>query len=56
MAAFDDEIQNEWIGVRFFCTMDGIGKVFLDGPWLRGHSKVVGGQPTSSGLQYEIQE
>ena len=59
MAAFDDEIQNEWVGVRFFCTIDGIGKVFLDGPGLIGPQGTMGGSdtwgaPTSKGFAYEL--
>ena len=59
MAAFDDKIQNEWVGVRFFCTIDGIGKIFLDGPGLIGPGGTLGGDdawgaPTSKGFAYEL--
>ena len=47
MAAFDDEIQNDWVGVRFFCTIDGIGKIFLDGPVLKGRLGSTWGAPSS---------
>ena len=54
MAAFDDEIQNDWVGVRFFCTIDGIDKIFLDGPALKGRFQNAWTAPTSKGYSYEL--